>query len=140
MALEITNGQLPAELRNIIHGGECVVFIGSGLSAKYYGTWPELVNKLCKACKIDRRVDRASPPDDFLDAAQDAKDADCAAYLRFLGTHFGSPVDQAYDHKGKKRANNPPVGLVTPETAPDRGKKKTYEYAPQLVWAGKAER
>ena len=49
----------------------------------------------------------------------------------------------SYDHKGKKRANNPPVGLVTPDTDPDHGKKKTYEYDPhldpQLVWAGKAE-
>ncbi|GAB4371080.1 MAG: site-specific DNA-methyltransferase [Calditrichia bacterium] len=39
--------------------------------------------------------------------------------------------------------NNPPVGLVTPETDPDAGAKKTYAYDPhldpQLVWAGKAE-
>ena len=34
---------------------------------------------------------------------------------------------ESYDHKDKKRANNPPVGLVTPETDPDKGKKKTYE-------------
>ena len=26
---------------------------------------------------------------------------------------------EAYDHKGKKRVNNPPVGLVTPATDPD---------------------
>ena len=51
------------------------------------------------------------------------------------------PIEQ-YDHQGKKRANNPPVGLVTPET--DReGEKKTYQYDPHLdpslQWAGKAE-
>ena len=50
---------------------------------------------------------------------------------------------ESYDHKDKKRANNPPVGLVTPDTDPDAGQKKTYEYDPhldpQLVWAGKAE-
>lgn len=51
------------------------------------------------------------------------------------------PIEQ-YDHKGKKRVNNPPVGLVTPE--PDKeSKKKTYTYDPhldpQLQWAGKAE-
>ncbi len=58
----------------------------------------------------------------------------------------GSPKKkpiESYDHKGKKRANNPPVGLVTPDTDPDHGKKKTYEYDPhldpQLVWAGKSE-
>src|SRR5450756_2378832 len=50
---------------------------------------------------------------------------------------------EQYDHQDKTRANNPPVGLVTPETDPDTGKRKTYGYDPhldpQLVWAGKAE-
>lgn len=55
------------------------------------------------------------------------------------------PIEQ-YEHKGKQRVNNPPVGLVTPDTDPDvrSGQpKKTYQYDPhldpQLVWAGKAE-
>jgi very-short-patch-repair endonuclease/DNA modification methylase len=52
---------------------------------------------------------------------------------------------EAYEHRDKQRVNNPPVGLVTPETDPDAGqKKKRYAYDPhldpQLVWAGKAER
>jgi adenine-specific DNA-methyltransferase len=51
------------------------------------------------------------------------------------------PIEQ-YDHKGKKRVNNPPVGLVTPYTDKDAG-KKTYAYDPHidpcLQWAGKAE-
>jgi very-short-patch-repair endonuclease/DNA modification methylase len=51
---------------------------------------------------------------------------------------------EAYEHRDKQRVNNPPVGLVTPETDPDAGqKKKRYAYDPhldpQLVWAGKAE-
>jgi adenine-specific DNA-methyltransferase len=52
------------------------------------------------------------------------------------------PIEQ-YDHKGKKRVNNPPVGLVTPETDKETGKKQ-YAYDPhldpQLVWSGKTER
>ena len=52
------------------------------------------------------------------------------------------PIEQ-YDHKDKKRTNNPPVGLVKPETDPDMPAKK-YAFDPhldpQLVWAGKAER
>ena len=52
------------------------------------------------------------------------------------------PIDQ-YNHKGKRQVNNPPVGLVTPETDKETGKKK-YAYDPhldpQLVWSGKAER
>jgi len=49
---------------------------------------------------------------------------------------------EQYEHQGKERVNNPPVGLVTPDTDKDSGKKK-YSYDPhldpQLVWAGKAE-
>ena len=52
------------------------------------------------------------------------------------------PIEQ-YDHKGKERVNNPPVGMVTPETDPPSKEKKTYAYDPhldpQLQWAGKAE-
>lgn len=51
------------------------------------------------------------------------------------------PIEQ-YEHADKKRKNNPPVGLVTPQTDRDSG-KQTYAYDPhldpQLVWAGKAE-
>ncbi len=50
---------------------------------------------------------------------------------------------ESYEHRDKQRVNNPPVGLVTPETDPEAGSKKTYAYDPhldpQLVWAGKAE-
>ncbi|MDI6790017.1 MAG: DNA methyltransferase, partial [Thermodesulfobacteriota bacterium] len=49
----------------------------------------------------------------------------------------------SYEHTDKKRVNNPPVGLVTPDTDPDAGQRQTYAYDPhldpQLVWAGKAE-
>jgi adenine-specific DNA-methyltransferase len=50
---------------------------------------------------------------------------------------------ESYEHRDKQRVNNPPVGLVTPDTDPDAGARKTYAYdphlEPQLVWAGKAE-
>ena len=49
---------------------------------------------------------------------------------------------ETYLHKDKERLNNPPVGLVTPETDREES-KKTYQYDPhldpQLVWSGKAE-
>src|SRR6267143_704221 len=73
----------------------------------------------------------------------------------------GHPKKRAierYEHTGKKRINNPPVGLVTPETDPVAPTHKTYDYIaavpslkprqeldydlhldPQLVWAGKKE-
>ena len=49
---------------------------------------------------------------------------------------------KSYAHRDKERANNPPVGLVTPATDKDAG-KKTYAHDPhidpELSWAGKAE-
>src|SRR5579864_4296379 len=72
------------------------------------------------------------------------------------------PIER-YEHSDKKRINNPPVGLVTPETDPLLPTHKTYDYVvpvpsvpvgraaspakydydphldPQLVWAGKKE-
>jgi adenine-specific DNA-methyltransferase len=52
------------------------------------------------------------------------------------------PLEQ-YEHKGKRRLNNPPVGLVDAKSDAAEG-KKTYAYDPHLdptlVWAGKAER
>jgi adenine-specific DNA-methyltransferase len=67
------------------------------------------------------------------------------------------PIER-YEHTSKKRINNPPVGLVTPETDPVVTTHKTYDHVPpvptvkpkqeldydphldpQLVWAGKKE-
>src|SRR3972149_2662598 len=60
---------------------------------------------------------------------------------RFRMAKNKKPIEQ-YEHKGKQRINNPPVGLVTPETDKDTG-KKPYAYDPhldpQLQWAGKKE-
>ena len=57
-------------------------------------------------------------------------------------TETKRPIE-SYEHKGKQRVNNPPVGLVTPDTDPDVGARRTYAYDPhldpQLQWAGKAE-
>lgn len=40
------------------------------------------------------------------------------------------PIEQ-YDHKDKTRPNNPPVGLVTPESDKDTGQaRKGYTYDP----------
>jgi adenine-specific DNA-methyltransferase len=56
-------------------------------------------------------------------------------------TTDAKPIEQ-YTHADKDRVNNPPVGLVTPETDKEAG-KQVYSYDPhldpQLTWAGKAE-
>ena len=49
---------------------------------------------------------------------------------------------ESYAHRDKERTNNPPVGLVTPDTDKDAG-KMTYAHDPHIdpafSWAGKAE-
>ena len=51
------------------------------------------------------------------------------------------PIEQ-YDHLSKKRVNNPPIGLVTPELDREKG-VKAYAYDPhldpELQWSDKAE-
>ncbi len=72
--------------------------------------------------------------------------------------HSKKRAIERYEHKGKKRINNPPVGLVTPETDPPLPTHRVYDYVqpvptvkpgkdldydphldPQLVWARKKE-
>ena len=50
---------------------------------------------------------------------------------------------ETYAHAGAERANNPPVGLVTPETDRDSAAREWAHdphIDPRLSWAGKAER
>lgn len=51
---------------------------------------------------------------------------------------------EAYQHPDKIRLNNPPVGLVTPETDREEPVPRVFTHdphlSPELVWAGKAER
>ena len=50
---------------------------------------------------------------------------------------------EQYTHRGKDRVNNPPVGLVTPETDGSEdinAYKHDPHIDPQLHWAGKQER
>jgi hypothetical protein len=93
MTMQIENSEIPQKLRDVIRSRKCLVFIGSGLSYGLYHSWPELVNGLCERCGITRRVTRDSPPDEFLDAVQDAKLCDKVAYYKLLGEHFGHSVE-----------------------------------------------
>jgi hypothetical protein len=63
------------------------------LSSYFHSSWPKLVDTLCEACGIERRVTADHPPDEFLDAAQEAKVADADSYFALLGSHFGTPVE-----------------------------------------------
>ena len=59
-----------------------------------------------------------------------------------MARHKAGRDIETYAHTDKERVNNPPVGLVTPETDRDAG-RRTYAHDPhldpQLSWAGKAK-
>lgn len=100
MASDIRQLELPEDLKKLILSKECVVFIGSGASCASYGSWHELVNRLCEHCGSSSRVEYDDRAEAFLAAAQDAKDEDEDAYYSFLGEYFGRrtvPPSWLYD-------------------------------------------
>jgi hypothetical protein len=56
-------------------------------------------------------------------------------------TSGGKPLKrliERYEHSDKKRINNPPVGLVTPETNPVAPSHKTYDYVAPVPFSRRA--
>lgn len=85
---------LPQELKEAILSGKCVAFVGSGVSGDCYAPWCQLINSLCESCGSGFRVSDSSPIEEYLKAAQDAKDHDNAQYHAYLGETFGRPVER----------------------------------------------
>jgi hypothetical protein len=95
MGWPVENLEMPEAVRELIRKENCCLFIGSGLSAGSYDSWPDLINALCKQCGSNHHVTLDTPPDLLLDAAQDAKDHNEESYYRYLGDHFGKAANQA---------------------------------------------
>lgn len=87
------DASLPRTLQDSITRGECVAFIGSGVSCGCYDPWDKLVNDLCAWCGSDRKVSPESSAEDYQDAAEDAKQRDVDKYHAFLGNHFGRSIN-----------------------------------------------
>lgn len=100
MESPIETNQIPRALREAILSKKCVAFIGSGASAGYYPSWPDLINTLCERCGCDRRVSPDSPPGDYPDAAEDAKYSNEGKYHAALLDIFArrvDPIPRIYD-------------------------------------------
>ena len=84
---EITN-----ELFPIIEKGNCVVWIGSGLSERAdYPSWPELIRTLCHNCVIipDHTIEDSTPSDILIEIADRCKSENITEYHRTLANTFG---------------------------------------------------
>lgn len=94
------NLELPQKLKDAILGKNCVAFIGSGASAGVHDSWLDLVNRVCTECGSDRSVNKDSPPEDYLAAAQDALERNADAYCCTVQAHLGkpdTPIPPLYD-------------------------------------------
>jgi len=87
--------QIPQKLVDSIQSNKCTVFIGSGGSPKCYYEWHQLVDHLCIKCGSGLHVNKDSPPDKLINAAQDAKDKGGEQYYEVLHDHFGKPVNDS---------------------------------------------
>lgn len=89
------------ELNELVRSGNCVAFVGSGLSSDLYPSWPCLISKLCDACGVEYDViDENTDPEKLLDFADEALNVDADAYCRILAQEFAHPIDKekaAYD-------------------------------------------
>lgn len=90
-------------LVRIITSGDCIAFIGSGLSTSNYPSWDNLIIELCQKCDIP--VPSIAPgqkidPAILMQLADEAKQRNSGAYCEVLAKQFGKPVVQtrrAYD-------------------------------------------
>ncbi|MDY6839428.1 MAG: SIR2 family protein [Thermodesulfobacteriota bacterium] len=86
--------RLSVKLWPIIKNGNCVAWVGAGLSevADYPG-WQETVRHLCKACQVTPLPPEHYPSaDELMDKADECKQANLTAYNTSLGQLFGGPV------------------------------------------------
>jgi hypothetical protein len=75
-----------------------IIFIGSGLSGKFYSTWEDLVQKMCKRCGIVS-PDLANLKDEkdriklMLECVDAARDGNETVYLQVLEEEFAKPIE-----------------------------------------------
>jgi hypothetical protein len=76
-----------------VRTGNCVVFVGSGLSATAYISWNALVQRLCDACGVPyvNPTDNDDPTP-LLQMADQARVANQLAYCQVLGDEFGKTI------------------------------------------------
>jgi hypothetical protein len=80
-------------LLKAISGGDCIAWIGSGLSKLAYPDWGTTVAALCAACMIQPFGASESPSSvQLIDKAEECKGANLNSYETTLGTLFGGNV------------------------------------------------
>lgn len=88
--------ELKQQLDNLIQSGECIVFVGSGLSSDFYPSWDKLIELLCNKCGVDFPDDeeekRKLSADEFFEYAEKAYVKDKNEYFNILKNVFSKRV------------------------------------------------
>lgn len=93
---ELELKEIVSKLRPMIENGDCIVWVGSGLSKSAdYPDWKETVKKLCDKCGVTLLSEpEEESSDKLIDKAEECKKADINTYHNTLADLFGGqPVD-----------------------------------------------
>lgn len=88
-----------SKLRPMIENGDCIVWVGSGLSKSAdYPDWKETVKELCDKCDVTLLSEPEEElPDKLIDKAEECKKADINTYHNTLANLFGGqPVNTRF--------------------------------------------
>lgn len=82
-------------LWNLIKDGDCVAWIGSGLSAGAdYPSWEKIIRDLCDACNVTSLGEDEASTEVLQTKADECKDHAPNKYYHTLATHFGKPISK----------------------------------------------
>lgn len=79
----VTNSKLLDDFETLLESGECVAYLGSGLSSVSFPEWNQLVKELCEKCGVEFNSNVSLP-----DAAEEALQEDESGYYEHLGQVF----------------------------------------------------
>jgi hypothetical protein len=89
---DLSTDRITEELLKAVSGGDCIAWVGSGLSAVAYRGWTDAIAELCDACGIPRLVGTYPKAEELIDKAEECKNSDQHAYEMTLANLYGGNV------------------------------------------------
>lgn len=80
------------EIESLIQSGDCVLFLGTGMSMDVYPSWTQLVRNLCVRCGVDIPEEKMDDANTLLTLADECKEKNIVAYCEVLEEEFAKPI------------------------------------------------
>lgn len=93
-----TDDPLFPKLTERVLNGECVAFVGAGMSANRVPDWKALVKKLCERCGVEKTSDEQGNSLNHMHLASEALKANKVEYENTLLKIFGCGIEPEYRH------------------------------------------